>query len=134
VGLRDLVASGVALADNLTADLQPTVQHEAWTGNDGFGGATYATAVPRAALVERKQKQVLNPQGQEVLSEHTITLLRPIAANGAPDRFEPIDPRDRFTLPDGTTGPILSIESFTDRVTGAGYFAQVFLGAGGGAG
>lgn len=126
-GFRDIVANGVALADSLTASLQVTVQFEAWIGQDGFGQSQFAPAVPVQALVERKSKMVRTPTGEERLASHTITVLRPLAPNGAPGREEPIDGRDRFTLADGTTGPILAVEGLDDPVTTKPYFAQVFL-------
>jgi hypothetical protein len=129
MALSDLIRSGVRMADNLTADLQPLVVHSAWIGNDGFGGDLYAAPVSRPAIVEREQKMVTNAEGREVLAEHVITFLRPIENHGAPGRQEPIDPRDRFVLPDGTTGPVAAVSTFVDRTTGAGYYQQVFLGA-----
>ncbi len=127
-GFADIIRSGVAIADNLTQSLQPNVLHEAFVGKDGEGGYSYATGVQRAALVERKTKMVRNAQGEEVVSTHVVTLLRPVAANGSPGRREPIDPRDKFTLPDGSKPKILSIQDFTDKDTGSGYFYQVYLG------
>lgn len=127
MGLRDLIANGVALADKLTQDLQPEVQFEAFTGKDGFNQNAYAPALGVKAIVERKQKLVRTPAGEEVMSSHLITILRAIASNGAPGRQEPIDVRDRFTLADGSTGTILAIEGFDDRATDQAYFYQVYL-------
>ena len=127
-GFADIIRQGVALADELTQDLQPSVEHEAWTGNDGTGGYTYDFAVSRPALVERKQKLVRKATGEQVLSTHVVTFLRPIEDNGATGRQEPLDPRDRITLADGTKSNILSIESFVDKDTDAGYFHEVYLG------
>lgn len=127
-GFADIIRSGVAIADDLTQSLQPSVLHEAYTGRDGESNLTYATGVARAALVERKAKMVRNTAGEEVVSTHVVTFLRPVAANGFPGRREPIDPRDRLTMPDGSKPKILSIEDFTDKDTNSGYFYQVYLG------
>lgn len=127
-GYADIIRNGVALADSLTQSLQPTVTHAPFTGKDGEGGYSYDTGVARAALVERKTKMVRNSAGEEVVSTHVVTILRPVAANGSPGRREPIDPRDKFTLPDGSTPKILAIEDFTDKDTSSGYFYQVYLG------
>lgn len=127
-GFADIIRSGVAIADNLTQSLQPSVTHEPFTGKNGEGGYSYGTGVQRAALVERKAKMVRNAQGEEVVSTHVVTFLRPIAANGSPGRREPIDHRDRMTMPDGSKPKILSIEDFTDKDTSAGYFYVVHLG------
>jgi hypothetical protein len=56
--------------------------------------------------------------------------LTPVAANGTTGRREPIDPRDRLTLPDGAVGNILAVEGLGDPDTNHNYFYQVYLGAG----
>ena len=129
MALSDIIRNGVALADSLTVSLQATVQHAAWTGQNGFGDDEHAANVARLAIVERKQKLVRNAAGEEVLSQHVISILRPISANGTSGRNEPIDVRDRFTLPDGTTGPIINVESFVDPSIGAGFYHIVYLGS-----
>jgi hypothetical protein len=130
MGLADIVRNGVALANRLTADLQAEVTHEAWTGQDDTGAPTYASAKTRTAIVERRQRLRRSPSGQELMSRHVVAFLAPIAANGAADRQEPIDPRDRITLPDGSTGPIIDVVSTVDSesATGHGYMYEVYLG------
>lgn len=124
----DLIRTGVALADSLTAPLQASVTHEAYTGMDGFGKKVYATGVARPALVERKNKERRKPDGRTIITTAMITFLRPIAANGAAGRQEPVDTRDRITLPDGSTDPIADVEALLDPDTGAGYYTTVYLG------
>lgn len=128
MALDTLIRRGVATADRLTASLQPEVTHEAWTGQSVSGAATYAAGVNRSALIEQKQRLHRAGNGREVVTKAKITILRPVAPNGAAGRTEPIDARDRFTLPDGSTGPIVDIEGFTDAGTGLPYFAEVWLG------
>ena len=128
-GFASLVANGVALANTLTSTLQDNVQFEAWIGRDEFNQPVYAAAVPIASIIERKQQLVTNYEGDEVVSDHTINILQPIANNGAAERFEPIDPRDRFTLPDGTTGKVASVDTLVNPETSAGYYHIVKLGA-----
>lgn len=130
MGLRDLIANGVALADQLTADLQPTIRWSAWLGNDGFGGNEYAQAVDVPAIVELKQKLVRNAAGEEVMSSHAITILRPLPDTQATGRVNPIDTRDRIVLSDGTTGVIINVEGFQDSKTQGTYFSQVWLANG----
>lgn len=127
MGFGDIVRSGVALADTLTQDLQATVQHHAWVGNDGYGADTYAAPVARLALVEWKQRPAIGAGGKELLTKAVLTFLRPVAAQGTAGRVEPIDPRDRFFLPDGTTGVTVLIEGMLDKATGKPYFTQVGL-------
>lgn len=124
-----LIRDGLALADRMTASLQPQVTHQAWIGNDGFGDSQYAPPQSYPALVERKDRLMRNKEGQEIRSEHVVSFLRPVAPQGAEGRDEPIDPRDIITLPDGSTGPIAAVETFVDPATGAGYFHIVALGA-----
>lgn len=128
MSFSSLVRSGVSLADSLTGSLQDECTYEAWTGSDRFGKETYAAGVALPTLIERKQDLVTDYEGEEVVSKATITILRPIADNGASGRQEPIDPRDKFTLPDGTSGRILSVDAFIDPSIGAGYFHIVKLG------
>ena len=128
MALDSLIRRGVATANRLMASLQPNVTFEAWTGEDAYGAVTFATGVPTPALVEQKQRLHRTASGREVVTKAKITILRPIAPNGATGRTEPIDSRDRFTLPDGSTGPIVDVEGFVDRGTGRPYFAEIFLG------
>lgn len=129
MGFRDLIAAGVALADSLTVDLQPIVKIERWVGKNGFNEEEYAPSIAVMAIVELKQKIIRTPVGEEVMSSHAITILRPLDPQGALGRHEPIDTRDRITLSDGTTGPILNVEGFQDSKTQNTYFSQVWLAA-----
>lgn len=123
----DLIRTGVSLADSLTGSLQATVAHQAWTGSDGFND-TYAASVDRQAIVERKNRERQTADGRTILTTAQITFLRPIAAQGAAGRQEPIDSRDKLTLPDGSTDPIADVEALLDPDTGRGYYAVVWLG------
>lgn len=129
MGLDDIVRSGVALADSITLSLQPLVSLEAWTGQDAYGQQTYAAAVSIRALVEQKVSQIRSRlTGEMVMTTAKVSFLRPVAPNGAAGRAEPVDTRDRITLPDGFTGPIVAVNSFTDPTTSRGYLTEVYLG------
>lgn len=129
MGLDDIVRAGVALADSITTTLQVAVSHEAWTGQDAFGEATYAAATFPLAIVEQKVSQVRSRlTGQMIMTKAKVSFLRPIAPNGAAGRAEPVDTRDRITLPDGFTGPIVAVNSLTDPTTSRGYLTEVYLG------
>jgi hypothetical protein len=69
------------------------------------------------------------PGGAEVLQIATVTIIGPVAANGADERREPVDPRDRITLPNGFSGPILDVGGVVDPDTGSPYSVQVILGS-----
>lgn len=133
MGLADTIRSGIATAHALTAELQATVSHRAWTGQDETGKATYAAAVSRTAIVEQRQRLLRRADGTEIMTAAMLTFLTPIAANGAATRREPIDPRDTFTLPDGTTGPVVDVAGMTDAesATGESFFYQVAIGLSG---
>lgn len=117
-GLRDIIADAVATADDLTSDIQPQVRLQRWTGQTGAGKPTYAAAVLEPAIVDWQQRRVRTKSGAEAVSRAYVGFLRPVA----------IDEKDKITLPDGTTGPILDMSGFVDRATGAPFFVQVWLG------
>ena len=130
MALDAIVRKGVSLANRLTADLQDTVTHEAWIGHDGFGKPQYDPAIiSRQAVVEMDQRLIRLADGQEVQQRARVTVIGPITGNGAKGRKEPVDPRDRITLPDGTIGPILDVKGVSDPTTGAPYAYTIILGA-----
>ena len=128
MGLDTIIRNGIALADSLTASLQVAIDHYAWISNGTYAEATYATVVSRQAIVEFKQRLYRLASGQEVLQRASIMFIRPIAANGASGRREPIDPRDKIVLPNGYTGPILDVIGIVDPNTDAPYILKVVLG------
>jgi hypothetical protein len=127
MGYLDLLRSGVALADNLTKDLQATVTYERATGEDGYGKVTYASPVPLHAIVDFARKQVRTKEGALSVTRATIDLLN-IAEVEAATNGQGIGNNDRFTLPDGDTGPILDISGFIDRGTGHPIATTVMVG------
>ena len=129
MGLAEVIRGGVRIANGITSGLQVVVEHEAWVGQDSYGKPQFATAVARPALVEAKQRMRRMTNGQEVLQLASITFLQMPEANGAEGRREPIDPRDRLTLPDGITGPIIDVSGMTDPGTDAAYLLEVALAA-----
>lgn len=114
----DIIRSGVALANSMTASLQPTVQHYVRTGQDGYGKPTYAAPVNVPAVVDKDERYVQNAQGQTVLTRHRVTFVRPII----------IKSTDKLVLPDGSTGPILSIGGVVDPDTDRPFSSEVLLG------
>lgn len=133
MGLSATIASAVAVANSVTADLQDNVTHEAWTGQDGTTKPTFAAGVARPALIEMEPAlgasgAIRSPQGEVLAVRAKLTFLGPITGNGAANRTEPIDKRDRFTLPDGTTGPVLQVAGMIDPNTDKPYLTEVLLG------
>jgi hypothetical protein len=127
MSLLDTVRLGVRLADKITKPLQATVTYERSTGTDGYGSPTYDSAVELRAIVDFARKQVRTPQGELTVTRATIDLLD-IAAIVAATNGEGIGNNDRFTLPDGDTGPILDISGFIDAGTGQPVATTVMLG------
>lgn len=129
MGFAKTIRKAVAIADRLTADMQVTVQHHCWIGNDSvYGTPLYATPVARQAIVEMKQRTLRLSNGQEILQRASIYFLRPITANGATDRVEPVDIRDKFVLPNGYTGPVKNVEGLENNFPDSPYLVEVMLG------
>ena len=128
MGLDALIRSAIGIAASVTSSLQVNVDHYAWTGTGTYSEPTYATAVVRPAVVEYRQRQKDTVDGQEIVQQTVITLIGPITANGATDRREPVDPRDKIVLPNGYTGPILTVNGILDPTTSSPYLIEVVLG------
>ena len=118
MGLDAIIRSAITTAKTVTADLQASVTHEAYSGLDAYAKPTYSSGVTRKALVESKQRLIRTDDGREVLSQTKVTFLSPVS----------LSTKDRITLPDGTTGPILTVEGMVDPSTSAPYLLEVWLG------
>jgi len=123
------VRLGVKLADQFTSDGQSVITHEAWIGQDKFGKATYAAPTHPRCVIDSRQRIIVTTGGQNLTVMATLTFTSPVEPNGTPGRREPIDPRDRITLPNGFTGPIIDASAPIDPKTGMGYIQQIMLGA-----
>jgi hypothetical protein len=128
MSLAGTVRSAVATADKVVKALEEEVTHEAWISADMFGKNTYAAPALRKALVEQKIQERRLSDGRIVKTSAKLTFLEVIPANGTAGRIEPIDPRDRITLKDGTTGPILSDSGFRDPEKSRPYLVEILLG------
>lgn len=117
--MLDIVRSGVAIANKLTADVQADVMHESFLGQTVKGDRQYSAPVSRPAIVQMKQKSVLTASGELTMSNAQIVILDPTVV---------ITDDDRFTLPDGTTQPIIRRAGFVDRGTGLPILTEIFLG------
>lgn len=128
MGLADVVRAGVAIAASTTKSLQVEIQHWPWIGADVTNMPLFGTPIARSALVEQKQKLLRASTGENVLATTKVTLLDPVKADGATGRREPVDPRDKIVLPDGTEGPIVAVEGLVDPGTNLPYLLEVYLG------
>lgn len=133
MGLRDIVRGGVATAKGVlggSSGLLDTVVHQAWTGKDGYAKPTYddSPGVSYEALVEYKRELDRVVGAEQIIQMAKITILEPIPDHGAAERQEPVDPRDKFILPDGRWGPILDVKGVSDPETGKPYMYEITLG------
>lgn len=128
----EILRSGVKIANSLTRGVQCNISHEAMIGTDGMGSFTYASSVNRKCVVDMTTR-VIKMGGELITVAATLTFVGDVPANGAvtdPPRVEPIDPRDRITLPNGWTGPIISSPgAVIDPGTNRGIIQEVMLGA-----
>ena len=128
MALSTIIRNTIAIADRLTIDLQVPVQHYAWIADGStYGEPVFASPVTRLALVEMRQR-LIRLEGQDIIQRAVVTFLRPIAANGASDRREPIDLRDKLVLPNGYTGPIKNVEGLENNFDDSPYMVVVILG------
>lgn len=130
MALDDIIRGAVATAHNLTTSLQPTVTHYAWIGQDAFGAKSYAPPVILPALVEQRLREHKTGSGTTVMTRAKVSFLKIVPPNGAAGRTEPIDPKDKIVLPDGTSGPIVDVEGLIDPDSLCPYLPEVWIGAG----
>ena len=130
MSLATVVRNAVALAKSVTSTLQDNITLAAWTGQATSGAKpTYAAGVTLPALIEQGPTSFRTARGEVIAVKAVVHILQPVAANGAANREEPIDPRDKITLPNGTVGaPIMGAEGFVDPSTNLPYLYTVALG------
>lgn len=118
---REVLVAGINIADALLAGVQGTVQYEAYTSGDGDGDEDYASPVGVQCVIDQTRRQVSTASGRLLTTVATLTFPR-----GGLN----INPKDRITLPDGTTGPLIleSPGAVFDPVTGRGFITEVKIG------
>lgn len=132
-GLRELVASVVAIADSVTGGetgLQSKVVWRAFLGHTKYNVAEYAEPINVDAFVLYKQTPVQSRTGQTIMSKATVIITRPlpIVTGATVTRTQPIDIRDQIILPNGTTGPIIDDEGFSNPDTTRPYTTKIMIG------
>lgn len=131
MGIGSLIRKGISIADRITDGVdgvQDEITIYPWIGNTLEGGPNYGTGVPMDAIVNEKEYERRLSTGEEITQRAEITIQRPIAPNGAAERREPVDPRDKIVLPSGYTGPILHVDGLTDPTTHAPFMFIILLG------
>lgn len=127
MSLLNVLRSGIRIADKITKPLQAVVMYSREVpGTDGYSGVL-ATPVPLHAIVDYKAVQVRTLGGVLSVTRATITLLNIDEIVAATAGFG-IGNNDRFTLPDGDTGPTLDITGFVDAGTGHPIATTVMIG------
>lgn len=132
MALADVVRKGVAIASKTFDSMKGPVVHYAWIGQDGRGGDVFAAPVSRRALIDLTKRRFATGSGQLITTFASLTFLDAIAdttATAPAVRENPIDPRDRIVLPDGTTAPIVQAGGFNDTKTSRPYLQEVVLGS-----
>lgn len=131
-GLAASIRSGIAAWKRATSSAQGVVTFEAWIADsDSKGTRVYADPVPLLALIQRNPGDQEHPAGDELRTLAIVTFLEALPPVGAAGRDEPIDTRDRITLPDGSSGPITATKGgWIDPATGLPYMGQATLGRG----
>ena len=128
MSLLDTLRAGVKIADQVTKSLQATVSYERYVADTGgYGADTYLPPVSLRAIVDFKSQQVRTREGILTVTRAVITLLD-INAVIAATNGEGIGNQDRFTLPDGDTGPLLDIGGFIDAGTGHPIATEAMIG------
>lgn len=128
----NVLEAGIKVLDSLIPGVKTTFLLEQFTGVDANGDETYAAPIDDIDAVVDYTNKVTLRNGQMVSISATLTILKPIPFNNTltdPPRRNPIDPRDRITLPDGTTGKILSVPGAVNNPsTGTGFIQVVEIG------
>lgn len=98
----------MTFTDDLLTLMPSTITHAAWVGmsTDGYAVTTYSTATTtyRCRIVS-EQRNVRSFEGIEETAMTTVWV-------ASTSTFSSLD---QFTLPDGTTPPLLSVETFYDE-------------------
>lgn len=116
MGLAASLRAAMAQAKVAVGDLASEVLHEPYTGQNVDAEETYGAAVPRTGVVEYATRKYRN-EDRVVLSGATITFIEAV----------PVTLRDRFTLPDGKTAPVVAVDGVNDSGTAGLMFATVVV-------
>lgn len=97
----------MVFTDPLLALMSTSVTHQAWAGmsTDGYVTDTFGTGTVYQARVVSGQRLVRTFDGSEDVAATTVWV-------ASTSTFSALD---RWTLPDGTSPPLLSIETFRDE-------------------
>lgn len=120
MGLSATIAQALVSAKAALGDLLVDVSHYAATGAlNSDAEPTVGAAVTRQAVVERKVR-VIRRGDLEVVAGAKLTFVEPVAVTWA----------DTFTIPGGTTAPVVDIGGVVSADAGSGktFVTEVWLG------
>lgn len=120
---REILVSGVNIANNLTAGVQSTITHYSQPTQDGDGNKTYGQVATRTCVVDRRTRNIVATVGPSAGQMVTILATLTFVAGGVS-----ISPTDMIVLSDGASGPIVAVGGVDDPETGKGFVTEVILG------
>jgi hypothetical protein len=116
---RDAATRIKAITNDADGPVLEDITHEPYLSLNGDGKVTYNTAITIRGFVERKSTLLNWRFNRELVEAHLILIPENLATQ--------IKMRDRLTLSDGTTLPILEIVGPRDPEGGT-YYSQVLCG------
>lgn len=117
--LAGLIGQALEGLAAVTEGIQEDVQHEQFVAGPSLGPPRFGLKTVRRALVQRKEGKKVKAGGQEVTFRAIVSFLTPV----------PFDVRDRLTLSDGLTGPVVDEQGGAiDVATGLPYGRVVWVG------
>ncbi len=125
-----IIERALEIVDGIVESAYSDVLYYAWIGASGdHGEPDFDSPVLLRGLVDFSVKTLYKPNGDEEIQKATIGFVLPLVPNGAVDRTEPVDLRDKFVLANGYTGPILRINAgLINPNTRLPFLADIILG------
>jgi len=132
MGLPEIISTAISGAVlPYVGGLTVEVLIDRWVGPPlAFGGPEQFAddTLIVTGLVQEGEVHHKRPDGQAITTKARIAFLEEVPHNGAPDRKEPIDPRDRITLPSGLTGHLAELPGvMVNPTTGQPYVRVVWI-------
>ena len=101
MALSDVIRSGIATAKSILSSgkLLVPVTHSAFVGQNEYGEPSFGAPVTRYAVVSATNEIIRDPARGEIVARLAFLFLEDVA----------VSPRDKLTLSDGTTTPIVQV-------------------------
>jgi len=129
MALADIVRKAVGTANTIVKSFQEEITVARWTGENAFGEPNPPAYLTLQAIVDLTPGKTYKQEGVDLPIKGILYILQPVAAEGTPNRREPFDPRDIFTVPGvPPDARVVSTPGIADPTTGRPYFSRVVLG------